>query len=121
MVELIKYGSYVYEWFYVEQSLHLVLLSSIGAILLWFLFRNQKAKAKEMPWSEQEKIIEAFQPDPLVPEHVNRQFKKRLVESKAGKRIIVDGEDCLNVATHNYLGFADDDEVTQAAAATISK
>lgn len=123
MVEFIKYGSYFFcEWFLLEQSVQLVLLSSLGAVLLWYLFRGQKPRKARMTWEEEEEVIKNFEPDPIAPDVVpDKSHRKRVVQSRAGKRVTVDGEECLNLATHNYLGYIDDMEVTRRAADCISK
>lgn len=41
--------------------------------------------------------------------------------SKIGKRVVVDGKDCLNMATHNYLGMADEDIITTVALNGLKK
>lgn len=41
--------------------------------------------------------------------------------SKMGKRITVDGKECLNLATHNYLGFVEHQLMEQVAIKTLRK
>lgn len=104
------------DWAFVNQYLLLTCLAVTG---FWFLFRGKKPK--HVIENVQE-FIDNFKPDPLVPELVEEHpQQRRVVESRAGKRIIVDGQDCLNLATNNYLGFVDDEEVTRRAADCISK
>ncbi len=38
-----------------------------------------------------------------------------------GKRITVNGKSCLNLATHNYLGFVENEECLEAAVAAVKK
>lgn len=44
-----------------------------------------------------------------------------LVESKAGPKIVVNGTECLNLATHNYLGFAGKREIEDEAVKCIKR
>lgn len=72
---------------------------------------------------EEEDIIAKYEPEPLVgntdPNHP--LLRTRLVQSRVGKRVIVDGNDCLNLATHNYLGLLEDQEILEDACKTLRK
>uniref|UniRef100_A0A1B0C6M6 Uncharacterized protein n=1 Tax=Glossina palpalis gambiensis TaxID=67801 RepID=A0A1B0C6M6_9MUSC len=45
----------------------------------------------------------------------------RLVQSKVGKRVVVNGYDCLNLASHNYLGLLEDEEILEDACKSLRK
>uniref|UniRef100_A0A1B0B9Y9 Serine palmitoyltransferase 1 n=1 Tax=Glossina palpalis gambiensis TaxID=67801 RepID=A0A1B0B9Y9_9MUSC len=45
----------------------------------------------------------------------------RLVQSKVGKRVVVNGYDCLNLASHNYLGSLEDEEILEDACKSLRK
>lgn len=50
----------------------------------------------------------SWEPEPLVPEiDLDDQPQQHVITSKPGKHIVVDGCECLNAGTHNYLGLAD--------------
>jgi serine palmitoyltransferase len=51
----------------------------------------------------------------------NAAIQVPVVENKAGNEIIIDGMKCWNLATHNYLGFAGNEEVEEAAVKSIQK
>lgn len=44
-----------------------------------------------------------------------------IISSKLGKYVIVDGRECLNLATHNYLGFAEHKLMEEAAIKALRK
>lgn len=75
--------------------------------------------------SKQEKqaIIEDWTPEPLVSEVSSNHpvFHERIVSMTDGKRIIVDGHDCLNVGTHNYLGLLNAPDIREKAIESIKK
>lgn len=52
-------------------------------------------------------------------DHVSLQH--RLVTGRVGKRITVDGVDCLNLASHNYLGLIGDADIESQAIESIRK
>ena len=45
----------------------------------------------------------------------------RIVTSKIGKRVTVDGNDCLNMATHNYLGLVQNELLEKSAIQGLEK
>lgn len=77
------------------------------------------------PIDERQKL-ESWQPKPLVPELDDKKdyshiLKPHIISSKANKYIIVDGVECLNLATHNYLGLAGDPRLEEASLAAARK
>lgn len=48
-------------------------------------------------------------------------LKTRLITQSVGKRIVVNGHDCLNMASHNYLGLLSDREIQDSAIASVHK
>lgn len=48
-------------------------------------------------------------------------LRTRIVQSKVGKHIKVDGHDCLNLGSHNYLGFLEDEEILEEACKSLRK
>lgn len=69
--------------------------------------------------NSEDEILNQWQPEPLVPEIEVDKFAHLInppvVSSRAGKHITVNGVKCLNLATHNYLGLADDPRLEAAA------
>ncbi|KAL9919331.1 serine palmitoyltransferase 1-like [Glossina fuscipes fuscipes] len=45
----------------------------------------------------------------------------RLVQSKVGKRVVLNGNDCLYLASHNYLGLLEDEEILEDACKSLRK
>lgn len=48
-------------------------------------------------------------------------FKQRIVTSSIGTRTTINGHDCLNVGTHNYLGLLNAPDIKEKAIASIKK
>lgn len=124
MIELQKFISYIlYGGFFFEVSFQMLFLSTLVALFAWYVLRQPSSKEKPLSREEEEELIQEFEPEELIPETPVDPYapKKRVVSSKAGKYITVDGNLCLNLATHNYLCFVEDPEVESKASASISK
>lgn len=88
----------------------------------WFVGRNKNLfginnlSKKSMTPEEEDDLIGAWVPDPLVPEIDPNHFslQPRIV-SNYGHRIVINGRSCLDLATHDYLGLARRPECTEAA------
>lgn len=68
-------------------------------------------------------MIERWMPQPLV-EDVDQNspvFKERIVTGTVGKRITVNGYDCLNMGSHNYLDLLNAPEIKESAVAAVRK
>lgn len=76
-----------------------------------------KVAAKQLSAQEMDNLINNWQPEPLVPD--NRQDHPALnpvvVQGKVGKYVTVNGTDCLNLATHNYLGLVGNEKMESSA------
>ncbi|TDG41287.1 hypothetical protein AWZ03_012284 [Drosophila navojoa] len=97
--------------------LETLLLITVIALLL------HKRGGRGLSKEQQESLIEQYEPEPLVadtdPDHP--LLHTRLVESRVGKRIVVNGHDCLNVGSHNYLGLLEDNEILEEACKCLRK
>nr|CAD7600275.1 unnamed protein product [Timema genevievae] len=74
--------------------------------------------------SEKEELIADWTPKPLVDDVVQSHhpaLRPHIVSSKAGKFIEVDGQPCLNMATHNYLGLQGNEDIEASAIKTLKK
>ncbi|KAG7205826.1 hypothetical protein KM043_007767 [Ampulex compressa] len=73
--------------------------------------------------SEVERKLAEWRPEPLTPKPPDNHpsLKPNLVTSRVGKRIIVNGNDCLNLGTHNYLGLTENLDIEKQAIASIRK
>ncbi|PSN57428.1 Serine palmitoyltransferase 1 [Blattella germanica] len=101
--------------------LEVVLLMSV----LWLIFHKSynPRELEQLTEREKEQLIEEWTPEPLVGDVPNNHpaLRRRVVNGKAGKFMNVDGHHCLNLATHNYLGFVGNKEIEDNAIKTLQK
>lgn len=71
----------------------------------------------------EEEILARWTPEPLVAEvpQDHPALKTKIVEGPVGKMVNVNGKECINMATHNYLGLAEDEDIKQAAIKSLRK
>lgn len=91
--------------------------------ILWLIFHKSynPKELEQLTEKEKEQLIEEWTPEPLVG-YVSQNhpaLKPRVVSGKAGKYINVDGHQCLNMATHNYLGFVGNKDIEESAIKTL--
>lgn len=55
-----------------------------------------------------------------TPEN-HRGLKTRKITGHVGKFVTVDGQKCLNLATHNYLGLLEDETIREKAIESLKK
>uniref|UniRef100_U5EZ28 Serine palmitoyltransferase 1 n=1 Tax=Corethrella appendiculata TaxID=1370023 RepID=U5EZ28_9DIPT len=96
---------------------------SLAFVVIWLIAYKKHKNGKLLTAEEKAEIIKKWKPEPLVGETVMSSFAltPRLVEGKVGKYITIDGQKCLNLATHNYLGFLEDKEIEESAIASLKK
>lgn len=72
---------------------------------------------------EEDEIIRKYTPEPLVSEVPvdHPGLMERVVRGRVGKRITVNGVDCLNLATHNYLGLLEDQQIEKESLKSLRK
>lgn len=73
---------------------------------------------------EKATIIENWIPEPLiddVPENHPVLVNKRIVTATSGKQITINGHNCLNFGTHNYLGLLNSPDIQEQAVSAIRK
>lgn len=56
-----------------------------------------------------------------VPENHPGFTHKRVVTATGGKHITINGHNCLNLGTHNYLGLLNSDDIRENAIAAVRK
>ena len=68
-------------------------------------------------------MIEEWQPEALTPsvDPYHHSLRPRQVSSMYGKKMTINEKECLNLATHNYLGFVENEENLQAAVDAVKK
>lgn len=66
-----------------------------------------------------QEILDRWTPQPLTPKIDEEKYKNILnptiVSSRPGKYIRVNGRDCLNLATNDFLGLSCDESLDKAA------
>ncbi|XP_015795345.1 serine palmitoyltransferase 1 [Tetranychus urticae] len=106
---------------YLRSSLgyHILLEAFLLLIVVYLMFLRKKKSRRPAKLSEKEKqlLIDEWKPEPLAPDIPSDHYalNPKIVTSKYGKHIIVDGKKCLNLATHNYLGLSDEKSLEDAA------
>ncbi|XP_068609012.1 serine palmitoyltransferase 1 [Brachionichthys hirsutus] len=111
--------------FYEAPAYHLILE---GILILWIirLLFSKTYKLHEtykLTEKEKEELIEEWQPEPLTPP-VSRDhpsFKYDIVTGPPSHKIILNGKECINFASFNFLGLLDHERVKQKALASLKK
>lgn len=107
---------------------HVVIEVLLGLWIVYLLFFSKqyrpKSKHDKLTKEEEEELIAEWQPEPLVPSGYPNDREVDLspvVSSSLGPHVIVNGKECLNLATFNFLGFLGNQEVKESAANSIKK
>ncbi|CAL8234960.1 unnamed protein product [Boreogadus saida] len=109
--------------FYEAPAYHLILE---GILILWIirLLFSKTYKLQEtnkLTEKEKEELIEEWQPDPLVPlvskDHPSLSYD--IVTGPPSHKIIINGKECINFASFNFLGLLDNDRVKQKALTSL--
>nr|XP_058157404.1 serine palmitoyltransferase 1-like isoform X2 [Dasypus novemcinctus]XP_058157405.1 serine palmitoyltransferase 1-like isoform X2 [Dasypus novemcinctus] len=72
---------------------------------------------------EKEELIEEWQPEPLVAP-VSKDYPAlnyNIISGPASHNIVVNGKECINFASFNFLGLLDNPRVKAAALASLKK
>ena len=109
---------------------HIAIEICLIVYILKLVFSNKsfKAETKEKPLTPQqeEELLAEWKPEPLVPAepsddpHMHKQ-NDRLVHGQAGAKININGKECLNFATFNFLNFIGGEKHHERAIAAIRK
>ncbi|KAG6803815.1 serine palmitoyltransferase 1 [Apis mellifera caucasica] len=102
---------------------HILIKTFFIILLIWFISKKYYNSHKKINEDEVEKKLAEWKPEPLInnPQTNHLSLNPRCITSRAGKRIVVDGKDCLNLGTHNYLGLIENHEIEENAIAAIRK
>eukprot|EP00066_Takifugu_rubripes_P002895 XP_003965100.1 PREDICTED: serine palmitoyltransferase 1 [Takifugu rubripes] len=112
--------------FYEAPAYHLILE---GILILW-IFRLLFSKTyklhetSKLTEKEKEELIEEWQPEPLIaplPSKQQPSVKYDVVTGPPSHRIIVNGRECINFASFNFLGLLDHEQIKQKALASLKK
>ncbi|XP_051540978.1 serine palmitoyltransferase 1 isoform X1 [Myxocyprinus asiaticus] len=111
--------------FYEAPAYHLILE---GILILWIirLLFSKTYKLQErsdLTEKEKEELIEEWQPEPLVPpvskDHPSINYD--VVTGPPSHKIIVNGKECINFASFNFLGLLDNERVKSKALMSLKK
>ncbi|XP_017790138.1 PREDICTED: serine palmitoyltransferase 1 [Habropoda laboriosa] len=103
---------------------HTLLATFVILWLIWFISKRYYSNNGRIPTEDEiEKKLAEWKPEPLInnPQIDHSSLKPRCVTSRAGKRIVINGRDCLNLGTHNYLGLTENDKIEKDAIAAVRK
>ncbi|CAO1415287.1 unnamed protein product [Diamesa hyperborea] len=113
----------LYDIFFKAPSYVIVLEAVLVILVIWIVIHKQKSNGKKLTKEEKQEILRKWKPEPLAtevsPDHP--ALTSRMVTGAIGKYATVDGYNCLNLATHNYLGLYESEEIKEAAIKSIQK
>lgn len=101
----------------------MILELSLVVLVIWLVLYKSKPNSNRRSSTEEEKALAQWKPDPLVSDIPadHPSLFPRIVNGRIGKRINVDGVDCLNMGTHNYLGLLADEKIELDAIKSLKK
>lgn len=117
---------------YVESTLQVPFLHLVlEALLVLWIIRlmtrksyNPKESRLELSKEEEDRLIAEWEPEPLIPpdEKVPKYVSKpKYVDGKPGYKITIDGNECLNLCTMNFLGLVGNPCIEASAIETLRK
>nr|XP_055065143.1 serine palmitoyltransferase 1 [Misgurnus anguillicaudatus] len=111
--------------FYEAPAYHLILE---GILILWIIrllfSKTYKLQDRsDLTEKEKEELIEEWQSEPLVPpvskDHPSLNYD--VVTGPPSHKIIVNGKECINFASFNFLGLLDNERVKLKALTSLKK
>ncbi|RXN11807.1 serine palmitoyltransferase 1 [Labeo rohita] len=99
-----------------------------GILILWIIrllfSKTYKLQDRsDLTEKEKEELIEEWQPEPLVPpiskDHPSLNYD--VVTGPPSHKIIVNGKECINFASFNFLGLLDNERVKSKALSSLKK
>lgn len=90
---------------------------------VWLFFYKNNGRGKQLSEAASQKLLDDWEPEPLVAavSADDPALRSRLVVGRVGKRINVDGVDCLNMGSHNYLGLLENQDIVDSAIESLKK
>ncbi|XP_014677728.1 PREDICTED: serine palmitoyltransferase 1-like [Priapulus caudatus] len=105
---------------------YLLLLEAV--LLVWlikvlFFTKSYKPHRTKLTQKEKEDLVEEWTPEPLVPDTPadHPGLHPRSFEGKLGKIIRINGQDCINLASLNFLDMNGNEEIEAGAIKTLKK
>ncbi|KAL5251397.1 hypothetical protein ACHWQZ_G016937 [Mnemiopsis leidyi] len=115
----------VFHSYYEIPFYHLIVeLALVLFIIKILMSKSTGSPGDETPLTEKEmqKLIAEWTPEPLVPAGAaDTEPPVPVITSKVGKYVTVNGKECLNLATMNFLGMIGKEEIEDAAVASVQK
>ncbi|XP_058461879.1 serine palmitoyltransferase 1 [Malaya genurostris] len=115
----------IYDIIQKSTAFELTLEALLALGVIWIVFYKRANARREKPLSVEQraKLIEEWVPEPLVGDVPanHPSLHTHVVYGRVGKVINIDGKQCLNLASHNYLGLLGDKHVEQAAVKSLRK
>ncbi|XP_025405560.1 serine palmitoyltransferase 1 isoform X2 [Sipha flava] len=102
---------------------HIYVEGSILLVLLWILLRKAATTANPEKPLDIEKKIQSWTPKPLVDTSspIRLPMENYFIESKASDRVVINGQTCINFATHNYYNFFDNKSIENRVIEAVNK
>lgn len=114
----------IYDIIQKSTALELTLEALLALGVIWIvLYKRNTKRGKRLTAEQKARLIEEWTPEPLVgnvPDN-HPALHTHVVTGKVGKVINIDGKQCLNMASHNYLGLLEDEHIQQAAIKSLRK
>ncbi|XP_055596296.1 serine palmitoyltransferase 1 [Uranotaenia lowii] len=114
----------IYDIIQKSTAFELTLEALLALGVIWIvLYKSAGKRGRRLTPEQKAKLIDEWTPEPLaaaVPED-HPALHTHVVSGKVGKFIEIDGKRCLNMASHNYLGLIEDDDIQQAAITSLRK
>ncbi|XP_070564093.1 serine palmitoyltransferase 1-like [Ptychodera flava] len=94
----------------------------LGIFYLLFKRSYKPSKRDQLTEAEKDQLVAEWEPEPLVPELVDRSAANyKVVSKQGGAHVTVDGKECLNLATFNFLGMLGKKPVENGAVKALQK
>ena len=115
------------EIFYKVPMYHLILETFLVCWIMWLLIRSYGSNKSDQDMikltkAEEDDMIAAWKPEPLVPslgaddDNIEDYTTSTVViQGKTGVKVNVEGIDCWNFATQNYLGLVGREDIEDEA------
>lgn len=95
-------------------------LLAVSVLCMIFVRGGQRGRRRKLTPAEEEEAIKNYTPEDLVQE-LDYELDAKVVSGKVGKLINIDGRECLNLATHNYLGLLENKVILEKALTSLKK
>ncbi|XP_077479193.1 serine palmitoyltransferase 1 isoform X1 [Stigmatopora argus] len=107
---------------YEAPSYHLILEGFLIVWIVRLLFSKtyRLHETNKLTEKEKEDLIEEWQPEPLSPKE-SPYMTYDVVTGPPSHKIVINGKECVNFASFNFLGLLDNERVKQKALSSLKK